>query len=86
MGLAIVNRIVTDHGGRVRVEDNHPAGARMIVDLNALAPDFHPMEPHPVTLEETAQNGRGVMRARQTTSEFFPLTPGPDPRPLRFEV
>jgi two-component system nitrogen regulation sensor histidine kinase NtrY len=36
LGLAIVSRIVTEHHGRVRVEDNYPAGARFIVELNAI--------------------------------------------------
>ncbi len=36
LGLAIVSRIVTDHHGRVRVEDNYPRGARFVVELNAL--------------------------------------------------
>jgi len=40
LGLAIVSHIVTDHHGRVRVEDNYPNGARFIIELNALpAPD-----------------------------------------------
>jgi two-component system nitrogen regulation sensor histidine kinase NtrY len=39
LGLAIVSRIVTEHHGRVRVEDNYPSGARFIVELNALQPD-----------------------------------------------
>ncbi len=34
LGLAIVSRIVTEHHGRVRVEDNYPSGARFIVELN----------------------------------------------------
>ncbi len=33
LGLAIVSRIVMDHGGRIRVEDNHPRGARFIIDF-----------------------------------------------------
>jgi two-component system nitrogen regulation sensor histidine kinase NtrY len=33
LGLAIVNRIVAEHRGRIRVEDNHPHGARFIVEL-----------------------------------------------------
>jgi signal transduction histidine kinase len=37
LGLAIVSRIVTEHHGRVRVEDNTPQGTRFIVELNALA-------------------------------------------------
>ena len=37
LGLAIVSHIVTDHHGRVRVEDNHPSGVRFIVELNTLS-------------------------------------------------
>ncbi|HXH28357.1 MAG TPA: ATP-binding protein [Candidatus Polarisedimenticolia bacterium] len=37
LGLAIVHRIVTDHGGRIRVEDNQPHGARFIIELPAPA-------------------------------------------------
>ena len=33
LGLAIVHRIVTDHRGRIRVEDNRPRGARFVIDL-----------------------------------------------------
>jgi PAS domain S-box-containing protein len=36
LGLAIVSHIVTEHRGRVRVEDNQPRGARFTVELNAL--------------------------------------------------
>jgi len=53
LGLAIVSHIITDHHGRVRVEDNFPRGARFIVELNALpALDASPQveEAHPVTL------------------------------------
>ncbi|HEY3936134.1 MAG TPA: ATP-binding protein [Bryobacteraceae bacterium] len=35
LGLAIVSHIVTEHHGRVQVEDNHPAGTRFAVELNA---------------------------------------------------
>src|SRR5262245_49294152 len=35
LGLAIVHRIVSDHGGRIRVEDNRPRGARFVIDLPA---------------------------------------------------
>jgi two-component system nitrogen regulation sensor histidine kinase NtrY len=35
LGLAIVHRIVTDHMGRIRVEDNRPHGARFVIDLPA---------------------------------------------------
>ncbi|MFL6466183.1 MAG: sensor histidine kinase [Bryobacteraceae bacterium] len=34
LGLAIVSHIVTEHHGRVRVEDNYPSGVRFIVELN----------------------------------------------------
>lgn len=45
LGLAIVSHIVTEHHGRVRVEDNYPTGARFVVELNALpAADFGPAE------------------------------------------
>ncbi len=37
LGLAIVHRIVTDHMGRIRVEDNEPHGARFVIDLPANA-------------------------------------------------
>ncbi len=33
LGLAIASRIVEEHGGHIRVEENKPAGARFIVEL-----------------------------------------------------
>jgi two-component system, NtrC family, nitrogen regulation sensor histidine kinase NtrY len=36
LGLAIVSHIVTEHHGRVRLEDNRPSGARFVVEFNAL--------------------------------------------------
>lgn len=33
LGLAIVSHIVSDHGGRIRVEDNRPAGACFYVEI-----------------------------------------------------
>jgi two-component system, NtrC family, nitrogen regulation sensor histidine kinase NtrY len=36
LGLAIVSHIVTEHQGRVRVEDNAPQGARLVITLNVL--------------------------------------------------
>ena len=35
LGLAIARRIVEDHGGEIRVEDNTPRGARFVIDLPA---------------------------------------------------
>ncbi len=36
LGLAIVQRIITEHNGRIMVEDNKPRGARFIVELSAV--------------------------------------------------
>jgi two-component system nitrogen regulation sensor histidine kinase NtrY len=33
LGLAIVSHIISDHKGRIWVEDNHPRGARFIIEL-----------------------------------------------------
>jgi hypothetical protein len=33
LGLSIVAKIVQDHGGSIRVENNIPAGARFMIDL-----------------------------------------------------
>jgi two-component system nitrogen regulation sensor histidine kinase NtrY len=33
LGLAIVSRVIEDHHGSIRVEENHPVGARFIVEL-----------------------------------------------------
>lgn len=33
LGLAIVNRIVSEHNGTIRVEDNHPTGAKFVIEL-----------------------------------------------------
>jgi two-component system, NtrC family, nitrogen regulation sensor histidine kinase NtrY len=33
LGLAIVSRIVEDHHGSIRVEENHPVGTRFILEL-----------------------------------------------------
>ena len=35
LGLAIVHRVVTDHRGTIRVEDNAPSGARFVIELPA---------------------------------------------------
>jgi two-component system, NtrC family, nitrogen regulation sensor histidine kinase NtrY len=56
LGLAIVSHIVTEHHGKVRVEDNRPTGATFIVELNALAPldsacSTDAGDTHPATLK-----------------------------------
>jgi len=33
LGLAIVSRIVSEHQGSIRVEDNQPTGSRFIIEL-----------------------------------------------------
>jgi len=33
LGLAIVRRIVEDHHGSIRVEENKPSGAKFVVEL-----------------------------------------------------
>lgn len=40
LGLAIVGRVIEEHRGSIRVEENHPVGARFIVEL--------PVVPEPV--------------------------------------
>jgi len=52
LGLAIVSHIITEHQGRVRVEENQPRGARFIVELNTvLAPEALAPSDTPVTLK-----------------------------------
>ncbi|MDT7605178.1 MAG: two-component system, NtrC family, nitrogen regulation sensor histidine kinase NtrY [Acidobacteriota bacterium] len=33
LGLAIVQHIINDHGGRIRAEQNHPRGAKFLVEI-----------------------------------------------------
>ncbi|MBV9613794.1 MAG: hypothetical protein JO091_15070 [Acidobacteriaceae bacterium] len=39
-----MSRIVTEHQGRVRVEDNYPTGTRFLIELNALTPESSVVE------------------------------------------
>src|SRR6202140_4692295 len=48
LGLAIVSRIVADHHGSIRVEENRPVGTRFIVEL--------PVVPEPTPAAATAQH------------------------------
>ena len=41
LGLAIVSRIIEDHHGSIRVEENKPIGTRFVVEL-PVAPDAVP--------------------------------------------
>ena len=38
LGLAIVSRIIVEHGGTIRVEENEPKGTRVLIELQALVP------------------------------------------------
>ena len=42
LGLSIVSRIVEDHHGSIRVEENHPIGTRFIIEL-PVVPDSTPV-------------------------------------------
>ena len=44
LGLAIVNHIVSEHGAQIRVENNHPKGARFVIEVGAMVPDTQPIE------------------------------------------
>ena len=44
LGLAIVNHIVSEHGAQIRVENNHPKGARFVIEVGAMVSDTQPIE------------------------------------------
>ncbi|MGH9493120.1 MAG: sensor histidine kinase, partial [Terriglobales bacterium] len=46
LGLAIVSRIIEDHHGSIRVEENSPIGARFVVELPVAAEPGAPPNPH----------------------------------------
>jgi two-component system nitrogen regulation sensor histidine kinase NtrY len=48
LGLAIVSRVIEEHHGSIRVEENKPVGARFIVEL--------PVVPEPALAAATAQH------------------------------
>jgi len=48
LGLAIVSRVIEEHHGSIRVEENQPVGARFIVEL--------PVVPEPTLATVTAQH------------------------------
>jgi two-component system, NtrC family, nitrogen regulation sensor histidine kinase NtrY len=48
LGLAIVSRVIEEHHGSIRVEENQPVGARFIVEL--------PVVPEPVLVAATPQH------------------------------
>jgi two-component system, NtrC family, nitrogen regulation sensor histidine kinase NtrY len=42
LGLAIVSQILSEHGARIRVEENRPTGARFYVEIPAMAAEAAP--------------------------------------------
>ena len=48
LGLAIVSRVIEEHHGSIRVEENRPVGARFIVEL--------PVVPEPALTNPVAQH------------------------------
>jgi hypothetical protein len=48
LGLAIVSRVIEEHHGSIRVEENRPMGARFIVEL--------PVVPEPAIANATVQH------------------------------
>jgi nitrogen fixation/metabolism regulation signal transduction histidine kinase len=44
LGLAIVSHILSEHGGRIRVEDNRPSGTRFFVEVPVSTLDAVPAE------------------------------------------
>jgi two-component system, NtrC family, nitrogen regulation sensor histidine kinase NtrY len=48
LGLAIVSRVIEDHHGSIRVEENKPVGSRFVVEL--------PLAPEPVTSAPVSQH------------------------------
>jgi signal transduction histidine kinase len=38
LGLAIISRIVSEHEGTIRVEENQPAGARFVIEIPSETP------------------------------------------------
>jgi PAS domain S-box-containing protein len=68
LGLAIVSHILGEHGGRIRVEDNRPAGACFYVELTAAAPADAAAE---APVEAVAQEGV----AEGASEAMAPLTP-----------
>ncbi len=46
LGLAIVSRIVEDHHGSIRVEENRPSGTRFVIELPVIAEAITPIVQH----------------------------------------
>jgi two-component system nitrogen regulation sensor histidine kinase NtrY len=67
LGLAIVSHILGEHGGRIRVEDNRPAGACFYVELTAVAAAD-------AAAETPAEAGPHVV-AEAVSEAMAPLTP-----------
>jgi len=59
LGLAIVNRIVAEHHGKVRVNPNHPRGARFMIELPVVhhEPSAFSRQPSAVDSGQQTVNG-----------------------------
>ena len=61
LGLSIAAKIVQEHGGTIRAEENQPSGARFIIELRAaLSSEAESL----TTNEGNASNGSGRQSAR----------------------
>ena len=63
LGLAIAARIVAEHGGTIRVEDNLPVGSRFLVELPVAELAASVSAPatgwnHPMTIHPHSDRGR----------------------------
>ena len=58
LGLAIVSRIVSEHNGTIRVEENHPLGTKFIIEL--------PVEHAPAATASRAQEVQKNLSPEET--------------------
>jgi two-component system nitrogen regulation sensor histidine kinase NtrY len=59
LGLAIVQRVVAEHRGRIRVEENHPRGARFVIELPLASPaESEPIAPRTNAIAKGPRGGR----------------------------
>jgi nitrogen fixation/metabolism regulation signal transduction histidine kinase len=57
LGLAIASKIIQEHGGTIRAEKNHPAGAKFIIELPTVpTPDPAPTTEAATHLQPTRSN------------------------------
>jgi nitrogen fixation/metabolism regulation signal transduction histidine kinase len=71
LGLAIAERIVAEHHGTIRVEDNQPQGARFIIRLPVAEP-VTASAPGPVSAVASAANGAAAHAAGASSTSMPP--------------